>query len=162
MSRPGTPRAGAGGTAELAGIPPRPAGPRLRSATPPGSGAPLAEGVAPCAPPTPTRSRVIVPLSDGLPRRHAWRIDRINNAPDAETALRRLFEWARAEIAKCEENRPEDADGFRWQIIHEITATIAVIHKSHAPAGFLPAPKLPGGGWTPRRPAYRAAEARHP
>lgn len=162
MSRPATPRAGAGGDAELAGISSRPGAAHLGSATPPGSGAPLAEVMAPCAPPTPTRGRVIVPLSDDLPRRHAWRVDRINNAPDAETALRRLFEWARAEAARCEENRPADADGFRWQMIHKLAPVIAVIYKSHPAPEFLPGPKLAGGGWTPRRPAYRAGEARHP
>ena len=105
---------------------------------------------------------MIVPLSDSLPRRHAWRVDRINSAPDAETALRRMFEWARAEASKCEENRPEDADAFRWQMIHDLARTVAVIYKSHPPAAFLSCPKLDGGGWTPRRPAYSAAEARKP
>lgn len=131
-------------------------------APPPGRGAPLAEGVAPCVSPTPTRGRMIVPLSESLPRRHAWRVDRINNAPDAEAALRRMFEWARAEAAKCEENRPADADGFRWQMIHELARIVAVIYKSHPAPEFRACPELPGGGWTPRRPAYSAAEARHP
>ena len=162
MSRPVTPRTGARGSAERAGFPSRPGAAHAPLAPPPGSGAPLAEGVAPWASPTPTRPRGIVPLSDALPRRHAWRVDRINNAPDAETALRRMFEWARAEVAKCEENRPEDAAGFCWQIIHEITPTIAVIYKSHPNPEFMSSPELPGGGWTPRRPAYRAAEARNP
>ena len=135
---------------------------RADPAPPPQRGAPLAEGAAPWAAPTPTRGRMIVPLSESLPRRHAWRIDKINNAPDAETALRRMFEWARAEDAKCRENRPEDADGFRWQMIHDLARTVAVIYKSHPPAGFLSCPRLDGGGWAPRRPAYSAAEARKP
>lgn len=105
---------------------------------------------------------MIVPLSDSLPRRHAWRVDRINNAPDAETALRRMFEWARAEVAKCGENRPEDAAGFCWQMIHDLAPVVAVIYKSHPAPEFLSCPRLPGGGWTPRRPAYCAAEARKP
>ena len=135
---------------------------RADPATPPQGSAPLAEGAAPCVASTPTRERVIVPLSESLPRRHAWRIDNINNAPDAETALRRLFEWARAEASKCEKNRPADADGFRWQMIHELARIVAVIYKSHPAPEFRSCPKLPGGGWTPRHPAYSAAEARHP
>ncbi len=162
MSYPGAPRMRAGGTAERAGISSRPGVARPDLTTPPGEGAPLPEGVAPCASPTPTRPRVIVPLSDSLPRRHAWRVDRINSAPDAETALRRMFEWVRAEVAKCEENRPEDAAGFCWQVIHELAPVVAVIYRSHPRPEFLSGPKLPGGGWTPRRPAYRAAEARNP
>jgi hypothetical protein len=149
-------------TAESAGISARPSAARPGSPPPPGSGAPLAEGVAPRVTPTPTRGRVIVPLSDSLPRRHAWRVDDINSAPDAETALRWMFEWARAEVAKCEESRPEDAAGFRWQIIHDLAPVVATIYKSHPRPEFLSCPKLPGGGWTPRRPAARAAEARKP
>lgn len=158
MTRQHTPARGA----EMAGISVRPGAVHPGSATPPGSGAPLAEGADPWVTPTPTHGRVIIPLSDGLPRRHAWRIDRINSAPDAETALRRLFEWARAEASKCEENRPEDADGFRWQMIHGLAPLIATMYKSHPRPEFRSCPKLPGGGWTPRRPAYSAAEARKP
>ena len=98
-------------------------------------------------------------MADGLPRRHTWRIDNINNAPDAETALRRMFEFARAEAAKCEENRPADADEFRWQMIHLLAPVVAVMYKSHP----MPVPhELSGGGWLPHRARQRAAEARHP
>ncbi len=162
MRRPDTTPARAAVTAEKAGIFSRPGAARPDLAPPPGSGAPLAEGVVPRVTPTPTPARVIVPLSDSLPRRHAWRVDNINKAPDAEMALRRLFEWARAEAAKCEETRPQDADGFRWQMIHALTPVIAEMYKSHPRPEFMPCPKLPGGGWVPRRPAYRAAEARNP
>lgn len=101
-------------------------------------------------------------MTDSLPRRHGWRVDHINSAPDAEMALRRMFEWARAELAKCEQNRPQDADGFRWQMIHRLAPIVAGIHKSHPRPEFLACPPLPGGGWTPRRPKSAAAEARNP
>lgn len=119
--------------------------------------------------PTPTHARVIVPLpeapsvvTDAVPRRHAWHVDHINNAPDGATALRLMCEWARAEQAKCAKNRPEDAEAFAWQIIHALVPVVAVIYKSHPDSRFRARPKLPGGGWTPRRPTVRAAEARHP
>ncbi|HET9970021.1 MAG TPA: hypothetical protein VFQ68_17440 [Streptosporangiaceae bacterium] len=101
-------------------------------------------------------------LSDPLPRRHGWRVDHVNNAPDAETALRRMFEWARAEAAKCERNRPRDADAFRWHMIHLLAPLVASISRSHPDPRFLGCPKLPGGGWTPRQPKTRTGEARHP
>lgn len=155
--------------AELAGISARPGAAHAGTPTPPGEWAASPEGVPPRVTPTPTRGRVIVPLPEAasglaepLPRRHGWRVDHINNAPDAETALRRMFEWARGELAKCEENRPEDADAFRWQLIHRIAPLVAAISKNHPIPEFRTCPKLPGGGWTPRRPAVRAGEARNP
>jgi len=154
---------------EIAGISPRPGVPHLTSAPPPGEGRPAPEGVVPRVTPTPTRGRVIVPLlegvpavSDPLPRRHGWRVDHINGAPDAETALRRMFEWARAELAKCEENRPQDADGFRWYLIHRLAPVVGGVYKNHPPPEFLACPPLAGGGWTPRHPKTAAAEARNP
>jgi hypothetical protein len=101
-------------------------------------------------------------VTGALPRRHGWRIDDINAAPDARTAFLRLCEWARAEAARCEENRPEDADGFRWLMIHKLAPVIATIYKSHPAPEFRACPKLPGGGWTPKRPRARAGEARPP
>lgn len=101
-------------------------------------------------------------MEDAIPRRHAWHVDAINSAPDAETALYRMMQWTRAEIAKCAKNRPEDADGFRAQLIHLLVPVVAVIYKSHPVPGFQPMPKLPGGGWSPRKPEKHAAEARHP
>lgn len=97
-----------------------------------------------------------------MPRRHGWRVDHVNNAPDAETALRRMFEWARAEAARCERTRPQDADAFRWQMIHLLAPVVASISRSHPLPGFLGCPKLAGGGWTPRQPKTRTGEARHP
>ncbi len=138
-------------------------------APPPGERAPLAEGAAPWVSPTPTRGRVIVPLSNGVavvtetvPRREMWRVDNINNAPDAETALRLMFAWVRAEAARCERTRPEDADGFRWQVIHLLAPFAAAMHRSRPVPQFRSGPKLPGGGWMPRKPKTRAAEARRP
>ena len=73
-------------------------------------------------------------------------------------------EWndARAELAKCRQNRPEDADAFAWQIVHAVAVIAGVIYKSHPKPEFRSCPRLPGGGWTPRRPAVRAGEARNP
>jgi hypothetical protein len=101
-------------------------------------------------------------MEDAIPRRHAWHVDAINNAPDAETALYRMMQWTRAEIAKCAKNRPEDADGFRSQLIHLMAPVVAVIFKSHPGPEFQSMPKLQGGGWTPRKPKTVAAEARPP
>lgn len=101
-------------------------------------------------------------MEDAIPRRHAWHVDAINSAPDAETALYRMMQWTRAELAKCAKNRPEDADAFRSQLIHLLAPVVAVIYKSYPVPGFQAMPKLPGGGWSPRKPEKRAAEARHP
>jgi hypothetical protein len=101
-------------------------------------------------------------VTEALPRRHGWRVDHINSAPDAEAAFRRLCEWARAEFAKCERGRPEDADAFRWQAIHALAPLLAVVYKSRPDPEFRSCPKLPGGGWMPRRGRKRAGEARHP
>lgn len=165
MTRRRTPAA----AADPAGISSRPGVARTDLATPPGEWVPSLEGAAPRVSPTPTRPRVIVPLpeaasglAEALPRRHGWRVDHINNAPDADTAVRRVSEWARAELAKCRQNRPGDADAFAWQIVHAVAAITGVIYKSHPLPEFRSCPRLAGGGWTPRKPAVRAAEARHP
>jgi hypothetical protein len=89
-----------------------------------------------------------------------WHIDHINNARDAAEALRRMDEWIRAELRDCQVRRPEDADGFRWQIIHELTERFALnIHNCH-PADKIRCnpPKLPGGGWV----AKPGTNVRHP
>lgn len=102
-------------------------------------------------------------VDGALPRRHAYRVDTVNGAPDPEIALRRMFEWVRAELARCAETRPQDADGFRWQIIHLLTPITAGMYRSHpAPAFQGDPPKLPGGGWTRRQWPPRTPEARHP
>ena len=89
-----------------------------------------------------------------------WHIDHINNAPDAAEALRRMDEWIRAELRDCQLRRPADADGFRWQIIHELAERFALKIHDHRPADGFRAdpPKLPGGGWT----AKPGANVRHP
>lgn len=150
-------------------IPARSGVARTAPPTPPGERGAAPEGAVPRVTPTPTRPRVIVPLpevtsglAESLPRRHGWRVDDINGAPDAPTALKRLCEWARAEEAKCRKTRPGDADAFCWQMIHKLAPLIAAISRSHPAPEFLACPKLPGGGWSPRRPAQRAAEARPP
>lgn len=165
MTRQHTPARGA----ETAGISSRPGAAHAGATTPPGEWPPSSEGAAPRVSPTPTRPRVIVPLPEAasglaepLPRRHGWRVDHINNAPDADTAVRWVSEWARAELAKCRQNRPEDADAFAWQIVHAVAAITGVIYKSHPRPEFRPCPRLPGGGWTPRHPKTRPVEARHP
>jgi len=77
-----------------------------------------------------------------------WHIDHINNAPDAAEALRRANEWVRAELRDCQLRRPQDADGFRWQITHLLAGLALVIHRSHPADEFRVAPpNLPGGGW---------------
>ena len=169
MRRPAGLRQEASAAPENAGVSPRPGVARTDLATPPGEVAPLAGGAGSQVTPTPTRPRGIVPLpeaasglAESLPRRHGWRIDDINGAPDAETALRRMFEWARAELAKCERNRPQDADGFRWHLIHKMAPLVAGIYKNHAAPEFLAHPPLRGGGWVPRQPKARKAEARPP
>ena len=155
--------------AESAGIPARPGAAYADPPTPPGEWVPSSEWVAPRVSPTPTHGRVIIPLpeaasglADAVPRRHGWRVEHINNAPDADTAVRWASEWARAELAKCRQNRPEDADAFAWQIVHAIADIAAAIYKSHPGPEFRSCPRLPGGGWTPRYPKARTAEARHP
>jgi len=88
-----------------------------------------------------------------------WHIDHINNAADAAEALRRMDEWLRAELRGCQLRRPADADGFRWQIIHELTDRFALLIHDHRPAvEYRSCPKLPGGGWI----AKPGANVRHP
>lgn len=164
-----TARAGAVLAPEKAGIPARPGVARTDLTPPPGERGAPPEGAAPRVTPASTRGRAIIPLSNGgpvmedaIPRRHAWHVDAINSAPDAETALYRMMQWTRAELAKCAKSRPEDADGFRSQLIHLMAPVVAVIYKSHPLPEYRVMPKLPGGGWTPRKPEVRAAEARPP
>jgi hypothetical protein len=78
-----------------------------------------------------------------------WHIDHINNAPSSEVALQRAFEWIKAELRDCQVRRPQDADGLRWVIIHDLAEKYGhEIHRSRPPAGFrYDPPKLPGGGW---------------
>ena len=77
-----------------------------------------------------------------------WHIDHINNAPTAAEALRRADEWIRAELRDCQLRRPQDADGFRWQIVHLLAGFGLEIHRSHPADEFrgIP-PRLAGGGW---------------
>lgn len=154
---------------ENTAIPGGPGAARTDLTAPPGERGAAPEGAVPRVTPTPTRPRVIVPLPEAasglaetLPRRFTWRVDDINGAPDAQTALKRMFEWARAEEAKCRKTRPGDADAFCWQMIHKLAPLVAAISRNHPAPEFLACPKLPGGGWSPRRPAQRAAEARPP
>lgn len=164
-----SPRAGRIQAPENGAIPARSGVARTDAAPPPGERGAAPEGAVPRVTPTPTRPRVIVPLpeaasglAESLPRRHSWRVDDINGAPDAPTALKRLCEWARAEEAKCRKTRPGEADAFCWMMIHKLAPLIAAISRSHPAPEFLSCPKLTGGGWSPRRPAQRAAEARPP
>lgn len=77
-----------------------------------------------------------------------WHIDHINNAPNAEVALQRAFEWAKAELRDCQLRRPQDAEGFRWQIIHTLAEFGHEIHHAHPADEFrFGPPKLPDGGW---------------
>jgi hypothetical protein len=95
------------------------------------------------------------PVSNG----RKWHIDHINNASDADEALRRAVEWIRAELRGCQLHRPQDADGFRWQIVHVLAGFGRDIH-DHRPADDFRAnlPKLPGGGWI----AKPGTNVRHP
>ena len=88
-----------------------------------------------------------------------WHIDHVNNALTADEALRRAGEWLRAELRDCQLRRPQDADGFRWQVIHLMAGFALEIHRSH-PADEFRAnpPKLPGGGWAGKP----GADVRHP
>lgn len=88
-----------------------------------------------------------------------WHIDHINNAPTATEALRRTDEWIRAELRDCQLRRPEDADGFRWQIIHLLAGFGRDMHRSRPADEFrTDPPKLPGGGWV----AKPGTNVRHP
>lgn len=80
-----------------------------------------------------------------------WHIDHINNASTAAEALRRADEWIRAELRDCQLRRPQDADGFRWQVVHLLADFGLAIHRSHPADEFrFNPPKLPGGGWEPK------------
>ena len=87
----------------------------------------------------------LIPVSNG----RKWHIDHINKAPTSEVALQRTFEWIRAELRDCQVRRPQDAEGFRWRIIHELAAEYGhKIHGNHPDDKFrYDPPRLPGGGW---------------
>ena len=88
------------------------------------------------------------PVSNG----RKWHIDHINNAPTADEALRRMDEWIRAELRDCQLRRPQDADGFRWQIVHRLAGI--------AWRSTTPPPGMSSGG-TPRGcPVAAGSEAR--
>ena len=95
------------------------------------------------------------PVSNG----RKWHIDHINNAPTADEALRRMWDWLRAELRDCQVRRPQDADGFRWQVIHLLAGFGLEIHRSHPADEFRATPPaLPGGGWV----AKPGANVQHP
>jgi hypothetical protein len=80
-----------------------------------------------------------------------WHIDHVNNAGTADEALRRAWDWIRAELRDCQLRRPQDADGFRWQIIHLLAGFGLEVHRSHPADEFrFSPPKLPDGGWVPK------------
>ncbi len=90
-------------------------------------------------------------------RREAWHVDRINNAPTAEAAAERMWEWLKAELRLADDQRPDDADGFRWQGIETLARFAKSIPGRHPEERFRnlngQRPRLPGGGWKakPRR-----------
>ena len=86
-----------------------------------------------------------------LPDRCKWHVDHINKAATADEALRRAYEYARAELRDCQLRRPQDADGFRRQIAHVLAGFAGEIHRSHPADEYrYGAPALPGGGWVPK------------
>jgi hypothetical protein len=95
------------------------------------------------------------PVSNG----RKWHIDHINNAPTGREALRRMEEWIHSELRDCQLRRPQDAEGFCWQIIHELVRFGLEIHDHHPGDGYRAnPPRLSGGGWV----AKPGANARHP
>lgn len=88
-----------------------------------------------------------------------WHIDHINNAATARQALERAEEWVHAELRDCRLRRPQDAEGFAWQIIHVLAGFGRDIHNHHPADEYRANPaKLPGGGWV----AKPGANVRHP
>jgi hypothetical protein len=92
-------------------------------------------------------------------RRRQWHIDRVNSAPSPADQFGCAVAYVRAELAKCEKARPEDAAGLFRQIAHVIATFAADVHRSHPAPEFRESfPALPGGGWAPKP----RSDARHP
>lgn len=89
-------------------------------------------------------------------RRNAWHIDRINDAPDAGKALQRVWEWLTGELDAADDQRPEDAAGFRWQFVEDLAQRAMSIRGHHPDDRFRNLngmrPRLTGGGWTAKPP----------
>ena len=84
------------------------------------------------------------PVSNG----RKWHIDHINNAPTGREALRRAEEWVHSELRDCQLRRPQDAEGFCWQLVHLLAGFGLEIHRAHPADEYrVNPPRLSGGGW---------------
>jgi hypothetical protein len=99
-------------------------------------------------------------------RREAWHIDHINKAPDAEQAVTRTVEWVKAELKLADDQRHDDADGFRWQLVETLARFAKSVPGRHPEDRFRnlggQRPMLPGGGWTPAPAHGTYPQAREP
>ena len=61
----------------------------------------------------------------GFGNRAVAKIQRVNAAPDAKTALRAAYEWLESELAGIARRRPADADALRWELVEELAQRAA-------------------------------------
>jgi hypothetical protein len=99
-------------------------------------------------------------------RREAWYIDHINDAATSSLALERAWEWVKAELERAADQRPEDAEGFRWQFVDALAQWARAIRVNHPHENFRnlggKRPHLPGGGWRAKTPGGDHPGARAP
>ena len=82
-------------------------------------------------------------------RRRQWHVDGINGATDEIDRLGKAMALARAELKRCEVERPADAVGLCRQLAHVIATFALDVHRVHPAPEFLgDFPLLPGGGWS--------------
>jgi hypothetical protein len=84
-------------------------------------------------------------------RRRQWHIDKVNGASSPVVQFQCAVDYARAELAKCQTTRPEDAAGLYRQLAYVIAAFAADVHRAHPAPEFRESfPTVPGGGWAPK------------
>lgn len=59
-------------------------------------------------------------MQGGFGNRASANIQRVNEAADARSALKRAFEWLESELAGVARRRPDDADALRWELVEEL------------------------------------------
>lgn len=81
-------------------------------------------------------------------RRRQWHVDGINTATDEVDRLGKAMALARAELKRCEAERPADAPGLARQLAHLVATFALDVHRVHPAPEFRETfPLLPGGGW---------------
>jgi hypothetical protein len=64
-------------------------------------------------------------MQGGFGNRASANITRINDAPDARSALKTAFQWVESELAGIARRRSDDADALRWELVEQLALLAA-------------------------------------